>query len=50
MAIMEELSGRRTEVADPLLGLLAAFGGQYLQPHQDAVIREAMKLAAAVHK
>jgi acetoin utilization deacetylase AcuC-like enzyme len=49
LAIMEELSGRRTEVADPLLGLLASFGGQDLQPHQDAVIREATKLAAAVH-
>ena len=49
LAIVEELSGRRTDVADPLLGLLASFGGQDLQPHQDAVIREAMKLAAAVH-
>jgi acetoin utilization deacetylase AcuC-like enzyme len=48
LAILEELSGRRTEVADPLLGLLASFGGQELQPHQDAVIRQATKLAAAV--
>jgi len=50
LAIVEELSGMRTDVADPLLDLLASFGGQDLQPHQDAVIREAMKLAAAVHK
>jgi acetoin utilization deacetylase AcuC-like enzyme len=50
LAILEELSGRRTDVADPLLDLLASFGGQDLQPHQDVVIREAMKLAAAVHK
>jgi len=50
LAIMEELSGRRTEIADPLLGLLASFGGQDLQPHQDAVIREAMSLAAGVHR
>jgi acetoin utilization deacetylase AcuC-like enzyme len=48
LAIMEELAGVRTDVADPLLGLLASFGGQELQPHQDAVVREAMKLAAAV--
>jgi len=50
LAILEELSGRRTDVADPLLGLLESFGGQDLQPHQDAVIREATKLAAALHK
>ncbi len=48
LAIMEELAGVRTELADPLLELLASFGGQELQPHQEAVIREAMKLAAAV--
>src|SRR6266702_6794618 len=48
LAIMEELAGVRTELADPLLDLLASFGGQDLQPHQEAVLREAMKLAAAV--
>src|SRR6266571_379355 len=48
LAIMEELAGMRTELADPLLDLLASFGGQELQPHQEAVIQEAMKLAAAV--
>ena len=48
LAIMEELAGLRTDLADPLLDLLASFGGQELQPHQEAVILEAMKLAAAV--
>jgi acetoin utilization deacetylase AcuC-like enzyme len=49
LAIMEELSGVRTNLADPLLELLASFGGQDLQPHQDAVIQQAVKLATAVH-
>ena len=48
LAIMEELAGVRTGLADPLLDLLASFGGQDLQPHQEAVLREAMKLAAGV--
>jgi len=48
LAIMEELAAVRTELADPLLDLLASFGGQDLQPHQEAVLREAMKLAAGV--
>jgi len=48
LAIMEELAGVRTGLADPLLDLLAAFGGQELQPHQEAVVHQAMKLAAAV--
>jgi hypothetical protein len=48
LAIIEELAGVKTEVSDPLLDLLASFGGQEIQPHQEAVIREAMKLAAAV--
>ena len=46
LAIVEELAGVRTDLADPLLGLLEGFGGQELQPHQDAVIREAEKLVA----
>jgi acetoin utilization deacetylase AcuC-like enzyme len=48
LAILEEMAGVRTGLQDPLLGLLAAFGGQDLQPHQDAVIREAEKLAAGL--
>ena len=49
LAILEEMAGVRTELADPLLGLLAAFGGQELQPHQAAVIAEAEKLAAGLN-
>jgi acetoin utilization deacetylase AcuC-like enzyme len=49
LAIMEELAGVRTELADPLLDLLAQFGGQDLQPHQDAVVRDAEKLVAHLH-
>ena len=48
LAILEEMAGVRTGLADPLLGLLAAFGGQEIQPHQEAVVREAAKLATAV--
>ena len=48
LAIIEEMAGVRTGLADPLLGLLAAFGGQELQPHQEAVIQEAAKLATAL--
>jgi acetoin utilization deacetylase AcuC-like enzyme len=44
LAIMEELSGVRTGLEDPLLPLLGGMGGQELQPHQGAVIREAAKL------
>src|SRR5438309_6501192 len=48
LAIIEELAGRRTGVDDPLLGLLAAFGGQEIQPHQEAVVQKAAKLAAGL--
>jgi acetoin utilization deacetylase AcuC-like enzyme len=46
LAILEEMAGIRTGLADPLLGLLAAFGGQDIQPHQEQVVREAEKLVA----
>jgi len=46
LAILEEMAGVRTGLEDPLLGLLAAFGGQDLQPHQDAIVEKAAKLAA----
>lgn len=49
LAILEEMAGVRTDLADPLLGLLAAFGGQELQPHQAAVIAEAEKLAIGLN-
>src|SRR6266699_4396538 len=48
LAIIEELAGRRTGVDDPLLGLLAAFGGQEIQPHQEVVVQKAAKLAAGL--
>jgi acetoin utilization deacetylase AcuC-like enzyme len=46
LAILEEMAGIRTGLADPLLDLLASFGGQEIQPHQEAVVREAAKVAA----
>ena len=48
LVIVEELAGVRTDLADPLLGLLEGMGGQDLQPHQDAVIKQAEKLVAGV--
>ena len=48
LAIIEELAGIRTGLDDPLLGLLAAFGGQDIQPHQDAVVQQAAVLAAGL--
>ena len=48
LAILEEMSGIRSGLADPLLELLAGFGGQDLQPHQEAVISQASKLVAGV--
>ena len=44
LAIMEEMAGVRTGLEDPLLPLLGGMGGQDLQPHQEAVVREAAKL------
>ncbi len=48
LAIIEELAGVRTGLDDPLLGLLAGFGGQELQPHQEAVVQQAATLAAGL--
>ena len=48
LAIIEELAGVRTGLEDPLLGLLAAMGGQDLQPHQEKVIEQAARMAATV--
>jgi acetoin utilization deacetylase AcuC-like enzyme len=45
LAVLEELSGVRTEVEDPFLEIIAGFGYQELQPHQEAVIAR----AAALH-
>lgn len=49
LAVMEQLSGIRTPVTDPFQELLAGMGMQALQPHQEAVIREAEKLVKNLH-
>jgi hypothetical protein len=46
LAVMEELTGVKTAVTDPMAARAATAGGQELQPHQDAVIRRAEALAA----
>ena len=44
LAVLEELSGVRTEVGDPFLELFLGYGYQGLQPHQDSVIAAAARL------
>ncbi|WP_019528998.1 class II histone deacetylase [Dasania marina] len=46
LAVLEELSGIKTDVTDPFLEIMAALGGQDLQPHQDEAIRAAEALLA----
>ncbi len=41
LAVMEQLSGMPTEVADPWLPIMEEWGGQDLQPHQEAAIDRA---------
>jgi hypothetical protein len=41
LAILEALSGIRTECADPFLGVLQRGPGETLQPHQDAAVARA---------
>jgi len=48
LAVLEELSGIRTHVMDPWEPLMAAWGGNALQPHQDAAIDEAAALVARI--
>jgi acetoin utilization deacetylase AcuC-like enzyme len=50
LAVMEELSGVRSEVTDPMAEYCATAGGQGLQPHQDRVIRDAEALVAALRR
>ena len=45
LAVMEELSGVKTPVDDPMAARTASAGGQELQPHQDELIRRAERLA-----
>lgn len=44
LAVMEELSGIKTDTDDPFLPMAAALGGQDLQPHQELEIAAAEKL------
>jgi hypothetical protein len=46
LAVMEELSGVKTAVNDPMAGRAASMGGQDLQPHQDEIIRRAERYAS----
>jgi acetoin utilization deacetylase AcuC-like enzyme len=41
LAVLEELSGVKTAVNDPMAASAASVGGQNLQPHQDEIIRRA---------
>ncbi|APE44444.1 class II histone deacetylase [Sulfitobacter alexandrii] len=42
MAMLEEMSGHRTELKDPLQEVVAAWPGQDLQPHQQEAIERAI--------
>ena len=48
LAVMEQLAGYRSSVADPFLEFMAAWGYQDLQAHQDKVVAAAAELALAV--
>jgi acetoin utilization deacetylase AcuC-like enzyme len=48
LAVIEELSGLRTQVSDPFLPIVSAWRHQALQPHQDAVVTEAERLVAGI--
>lgn len=44
LAVMERLSGIKTETNDPFMSLFEALAGQELQPHQDQIITLAEQL------
>jgi acetoin utilization deacetylase AcuC-like enzyme len=44
LAVLEELSGIRTDVEDPFLPIFEGYGFQELQPHQEALIAEVARL------
>ncbi len=48
LAILEELAGADSGIADPFRDVCGLAGGQDLQPNQDAVIRQAEALVAGV--
>ena len=48
LAVLEEMTGIKTHVADPWAPLMAHWGGMGLQPHQQAVIAAAAKLVQSI--
>jgi hypothetical protein len=44
LAVIEQLAGITSGMADPFLPIIEKYPFQELQPHQDAVLREAEKL------
>ncbi len=48
LAVMETLSGNRTEVIDPYIEFFQGMAGQELQPHQEAVIKKGEELASSI--
>jgi acetoin utilization deacetylase AcuC-like enzyme len=44
LAIVEELSGHKTEIDDPFYSAYEHVGGTDLQPHQESVVEEASKI------
>jgi len=48
LAVMEELSGIRTQIDDPWLPIMSQWGQQDLQPHQAAAIDRAANLLANI--
>lgn len=48
LAVLEEMTGMKTHVADPWAPLMANWGGMDLQPHQQAVISAAAALVKSI--
>lgn len=48
LAVLEELSGVRTQIDDPFLATFAAYAGQELRPHQQQAIDKARELVGAI--
>jgi len=46
VAVMEELSGVKAPIDEPMAAWAASAGGQKLQPRQDEIIRRAERLAS----
>ena len=45
LAVLEELSGVKTAINDPMAAFVASVGGQDLQPHQDDILRQVERYA-----